>query len=190
MTSGAVIRIGPKSHSKAKAQPERGGMNREELEAELEKLHRAGYAWSLSCCRGDREEAEDVLQETYLKTLDGRARFAGGSSFKTFLFGVVRRTAAERRRRTWLHRLRLAAWSNGTTESERSPKNTETRSLRLEDALARLATRQREVLELVFGHDMTVEEAGRALGISAGSARVHYDRGKKRLRRALEGMRS
>jgi RNA polymerase sigma-70 factor (ECF subfamily) len=41
------------------------------------------------------------------------------------------------------------------------------------------------VLDLVFGHDMTVEEAARALGISTGSARRHYDRGKKRLRQAL-----
>jgi RNA polymerase sigma-70 factor (ECF subfamily) len=52
-------------------------------------------------------------------------------------------------------------------------------------ALATLATRQREVLELVFGHDMTIEEAARILGISLGSARVHYERGKRRLRREL-----
>jgi RNA polymerase sigma factor (sigma-70 family) len=160
-------------------------MNREELEAELERLHRASYAWSLSCCRGDREEAEDVLQESYLKTLDGRARFAGGSSFKTFLFGVVRRTAAERRRLTWLHRLRLAAWAKGHVGVPPPSRELEARSAHLEGALARLAARQREVLDLVFGHGMTVEEAALALGISTGSARVHYDRGKKRLRRAL-----
>jgi RNA polymerase sigma-70 factor, ECF subfamily len=161
-------------------------MNREELEAELERLHRASYAWSLSCCRGDREEAEDVLQESYLKTLDGRARYAGGSSFKTFLFGVVRRTAAEHRRRAWLQRLRLASWSRGHREVPAVSRSTEARSSRLEGALARLAARQRDVLDLVFGHDMTVEEAARALGISTGSARQHYDRGKKRLRKALE----
>jgi len=160
-------------------------MNREELEDELEKLHRASYAWSLSCCRGDREEAEDVLQETYLKIFDGRARFGGGSSFKTFLFGVVRRTAAEHRRRAWLHRLRLAAWSQAGSGVAPVSKSIEARSSRLEGALARLAARQRDVLDLVFGHDMTVEEAARALGISAGSARQHYDRGKKRLRHAL-----
>lgn len=160
-------------------------MNHEELEAELERLHRSSYAWSLSCCRGDREEAEDVLQESYLKTLDGRARFAGSSSFKTFLFGVVRRTAAERRRRTWLHRLRVAAWSREPVEESRAPDGVEARSARLEGAMARLAGRQREVLDLVFGHGMTLEEAARALGISAGSARQHYDRGKKRLRQAL-----
>jgi RNA polymerase sigma factor (sigma-70 family) len=48
-------------------------------------------------------------------------------------------------------------------------------------ALARLARRQREVLELVFSMGMTVQEAADTLAISAGSARVHYDRGKKRV---------
>src|SRR5258706_11864354 len=86
-------------------------MDREDLEAEMEHLHGASYAWALGCCRRDREEAEDVLQETYLKILDGKARFAGGSSFKTFLFGVIRRTAAAHWRRAWLRRSRLAAWS-------------------------------------------------------------------------------
>lgn len=159
-------------------------MNREELEAALEKHHGASFAWALSCCRREREEAEDVLQESYLKILDGRARFAGGSSFKTFLFGVVRRTAAEHRRRTWLRRLRLAAFSRSAPMAV-PPAGLEARLSRLPVALASLAARQREVLELVFGHGMTIEEAARALGISVGSARVHYDRGKKRLRLAL-----
>ena len=56
---------------------------------------------------------------------------------------------------------------------------------RLIAALRQLARRQREVLELVFYHDMTIEQAGAALHISTGSARVHYTRGKKRLEALL-----
>jgi DNA-directed RNA polymerase specialized sigma24 family protein len=41
-------------------------------------------------------------------------------------------------------------------------------------------------VELVFYHDMTIEEAARTAGLSVGTARVHYDRGKKRLRSILE----
>ena len=160
-------------------------MNREDLEGELEKLHGTSFAWAVGCCRRDREEAEDVLQETYLKILDGRARFAGSSSFKTFLFGVIRRTAAEHRRRTWLRRLRIAAF-NRSAVMPVPPAGLEARLSRLPDALAKLAKKQREVLELVFGHEMTIAEAAHAMGISLGSARVHYERGKKRLRRELD----
>src|SRR6266487_259810 len=63
------------------------------------------------CCGWDRTAAEDVLQASYLKLLDGRARFEGRSSFRTFVLGVIARTAREGRRRSALRRwLPLASW--------------------------------------------------------------------------------
>ncbi len=152
-----------------------------EIEAELEAHHRAGFAWSLACCGRNREEAEDVLQTSYLKILDGRAQFAGRSSFKTFLFGVIRRTASESRRRR-----RIAELFFGRPErTPPAPEPVPEERLDLLGALARLPRRQREVLDLVFYVGMTVEEAGQVLGVSAGSARAHYDRGKRRMARIL-----
>src|SRR5947208_17009574 len=76
-----------------------------DLEQELDQLHPAAFGWALACCAGDRTAAEDALQASYLKILDGRARFAGRASFRTWLFAVVRNTAAELRRRAALRRL-------------------------------------------------------------------------------------
>ena len=152
----------------------------------LEELHPASFAWSLTCCRGDYTEAEEVLQTAYLKVLDERARFAGRSSFKTWFFSVVRRTALERwRRRRFRQALLLdrvrhepptAAPPNPHVDATRTE-----RSARIRRALARLSRRQRQVLELVFYQDLTVAESATVLGTSIGSARVHYARGKKRL---------
>jgi len=161
-----------------------------DLEGELECLHRASFSWALNCCGRDREAAEDVLQTSYLKVLEGKARFAGRSGFKTFLFAVIRHTAAEHRRREFLRRLWLVRWSGFPSgpppDPERAAEASERRAA-LESAIAKLAKRQREVLELVFAHDLTVEEAAATLDISVGSARVHYARGKKRLAREIAG---
>ncbi len=166
------------------------GMAGTEVESELERLHPASFAWALNCCQRDREVAEDVLQTSYLKILEGRALFDGKSTFKTFLFAVIRRTAAEFRRRNFLRRLKLsrwALWNLAPFDAADPEKQAETsqRHEALTLALAKLARRQREVLELVLSHDLTLQEAADTLGISVGSVRLHYERGKKRLAKEL-----
>jgi RNA polymerase sigma-70 factor, ECF subfamily len=165
-------------------------MSRARLEGDLAELHPVSFGWALGCCNGDRGEAEDVLQIAYVKVLDGRARFDGASSFKTWLFAVIRRTAAERRRGRWTRSLSFARWRTGrgepdpSTDPEALAGSAEAaRSLR--DSLRALPTRQRELLHLVFYEDLSLDEAALVVGISVGTARTHYHRGKARLRALL-----
>ena len=53
-----------------------------ELMAELEKHQSASYGWALSCCGRSGAEAEDVLQTTYLKILEGKACIAAKRALK------------------------------------------------------------------------------------------------------------
>ena len=71
-------------------------MTRQDWDKVLEELHPASYRWAVTCCRGDREEARDVLQTVYVDVLEGRARFDGLAGVRTWLFAVIRRTAAGR----------------------------------------------------------------------------------------------
>lgn len=167
-------------------------MDGSELRAELERLHRESFGWALCCCRRDPEAAESVLQTVYVKILQEKAVFSGGASFKTWLFSVIRLTAADERRRRWLRALRLAPLAESTppADPQATPEEAASRSeelQRLVAALRRLPHRQREALHLVFYEDLSVAEAAGAMGISVGSARTHYERGKRRLRVLLDG---
>jgi len=167
------------------AKAEERAMDEVELKRQLERAHADCFGWAMACCGRDRDDAEEVLQTVYLTVLDGRARYDGRSSFRTWLFGVIRRTAASERRKTWLRGLLLKREADGLKpEAPDSPDAELDRDARrhsLRHALAHLATRQREVLQLVFYHDLTVDEAAGVMGVSVGSARTHYARGKARL---------
>jgi len=160
------------------------------MEQAIELLHPACFGWALSCCRGRRDEAEDVLQTSYLKALDGRAVFNGSSSARTFLFGVIRKTASERRRYDLVRILGRSRLERDATVDAPDPESLASVAEaheRLRDLLERLSRRQRDLLHLVYYQEMTIEEASEVLGISLGSARTHYERGKSRLRALLNG---
>lgn len=158
-----------------------------ELEAQLERLHPESFGWALHCCHRNETEAEDVLQSAYLKLVSGKARYESRSSFKTWLFGVIRRTAQEHRRRNRARRERIIRLVPDGTDDGRAADplrelEREERSRKLLRALEKLSPRQREILHLVFYQDLTIEEGAEVMGVSLGSARTHYQRGKERLR--------
>jgi len=160
-----------------------------ELKPELEKLHQASFGWALTCCRNNRTDAEEVLQMVYLKILQGKARYRGEGKLQTWLFAVIRNTAFTERRKQWLRTLKAIGRTDADiprsqpvdAELERSEMQQ-----RFQQVLARLPARQRETLHLVFYQELSVSEAAEVMGISVGSARRHYERGKKRLREALD----
>ncbi len=165
-------------------------MDRDDFREELEGMHAASFGWALWCCGHRRDEAEEVLQISYLKVLDRTARFDGRSSLRTWLFGVIRRTAAERRRRQWLRGQLFERWqlSEPLAPPAASPETVacdSERSRNLLQAVSQLPERQKKVLHLVFYQDLTVEEAARVMSLPVGTARTHFARGKRRLRELL-----
>jgi len=169
-------------------------MTRDELLRQLEVLHPDCFGWALSCCDGDREEAEDVLHNAYATILDGRAQFNGRSSTRTWLLGVIRMTARASRRRRMLRWLRWERPLGSTDSADPSPDPAAAaegadEKAQLTGALAKLPGRQRELLHLVFYQELSISEAADVLAISLGTARTHYERGKQRLRELLGAQR-
>lgn len=162
-----------------------------DLEEELASLHASSFGWALVCSGWDRSVAEEILQQAYLKAFEGKARFDGHSGIRTWFFGVIKRTAAEDRRIRAIHGRALERWWKRRPLPRPAPTPdgdfAKTQAhLRLRRLLGRLSLRQRELLHLVFYQDLTIEQAAGVIGISVGSARTHYQRGKQRLRALLE----
>lgn len=179
-------------------------MTTEEIRSALKQSQRDNYLWALFCCRQNREVAYEVLQITYLKILEGKAKYSGTSSFKTWIFSVIKNTAIdsfndERKRQSRFLKLNNLFFSNNGRNKEKEPriaieytcfatisheKDNETELLK--EALNHLSERQKEIIMLVFYWDFTIERAAEIMRISIGSARTHYERGKSNLRSILE----
>jgi len=187
----AVISVRNRRHqSPEKGDRYRGRLAKNRLDrnpqidlAELEALHNQSFGWAMSQCGFDRGQAEEVLQNSYAAIVSGRARFGGRSSLKTWLFGVIKRQARAERRRVATGLRVLERYFHGVVPGENpGPEAAPADSgPSLFAALVRLSARQRDVIELVFYRDLTLEEAAQVMGISVGSARQHYARAKKRL---------
>ncbi len=150
----------------------------------LEAMHGQVFGWALSRCNYEQAVAEDLVQQAYVELLSGKARFDGNSSLRTFVFAIVQNLARNRYRRT-ASRLRLAGALRAEVAESAMPPVEPAETGGIWDAVQRLPQRQRDIIELVFCRDMTIEEASRVMGVSTGTGRVHYDRAKKALRGRL-----
>jgi RNA polymerase sigma-70 factor (ECF subfamily) len=166
-------------------------MDSAEILSQLEALHPDAFGWAVSCAAGDWHRGEDVLQAAYAKAVRGTVRFEGRSAFKTWWFGVIRFTALEeaRRSRRWLAFLDRWRAEPGAEETP-SPIVDDLELAALEAALRELSERQREVLHLTFYQRLSLSEAAEVMQVTVGSARQHYERGKKRLREMLQTQRA
>lgn len=152
-----------------------------DLQSMLESLHSASYGWALACVARDRSEASDVLQTAYLKILSDKVRFENRSSFKTWLFGVIRVTALEQRRRRWFSRRRTEPMESEAVAPTSEPKVDRETAEALSRALEQLSGRQREALHLTFYEGLSIAEAAFIMNVALGTARLHYERGKAAL---------
>ena len=130
------------------------------------------------------EDAADALAETFLvawRQLDAVPR---GTEARYWLLAVARRVVANARRGE-LRRDQLADRLRDHVRTRAGATTTPSGADDVRAALARLGDDDRELLTLVAWEELTPTEAGRVLGISAGTARVRLHRARSRLRRAL-----
>jgi RNA polymerase sigma factor (sigma-70 family) len=154
-------------------------MDQQQLAKLLEDSHREAYLWSRQCCNYDHDLAQEVLQLVYLKIFEGRARYSEKSSFRTWLFSVIRYTAIDSLQETRRHSDLNEAMS--VPEDAVREEDTDYKAM-----LQLLPEQQAHVLLLAFYHGMTLEAISAVMDIAVGTVRTHYERGKKKLKELIE----
>ena len=128
---------------------------------------------------GDRADAEDLAQETFLQVLDKWEQFHGQSSRKTWLYSIllnVHKSRLRSARRTWLRVLR---WFD-STDSPRQRAPDELIAGRewqqsLWSAVAQLPAAQRDAIVLRFSEDLALGEIAEIMHCPLGTvkSRIH-----------------
>jgi RNA polymerase sigma-70 factor (ECF subfamily) len=140
----------------------------------------------LKLCRGvlgRKDDADDAVQEAFLRALRSLHRFRGESSVRTWLYRVAVNVCLEwRRSRSFSHE-RLP---DESAAHHPSPEASTLLRMQLSDALSRLLPRQRIVILLKEAHGFSVAEIAVAMGWS--SARVQNE--LYRARKALAAWRA
>ena len=160
------------------------------LRSQLQALHEDSFGWAMCCCQYRQGDAEEVLQTVYLKILEQKAKYKGKATFRTWLFAVIRNTAKDFYRKEYRRNRYLSPLSQQTDTQAKSFSFSELDMQVQEELILRklqqLPERQKEVLHLVFYQGLTIGAAAEIMQVGLGTARTHYERGKKRLRQLLQ----
>ena len=133
------------------------------------------------------EDAEDAVQEGFLRAYQALDRFDAGQSFGAWLNRIVANAALDLSRR---RKVRAADELSDTYASAfRDPAEDRELSERLRAALATLPERARAVLVLHDIEGFTHAEIGELLGIPGGTARSDLHHARQKLKGLLANLR-
>jgi RNA polymerase sigma-70 factor (ECF subfamily) len=146
---------------------------------------------------GNAEDAEEVVQESFLRAHRQLARFEARSNFGTWLHRIVVNCAMDvlRTRKNRRHRHHIGE-VEGMAESlrasgpspERLARSAEI-GRRVEESLEELSPQERTAFTLRHREGRSIEEIGRTLGLQPSAVKHSVFRAVRKLRAALEPLR-
>jgi RNA polymerase sigma-70 factor, ECF subfamily len=137
---------------------------------------------------GARGDAEEIVQDTFVRAFASLESFRGESPLRTWLFTIARRLLLDRRRSERRRGEQVQVQDSDVT-TEFDPLDSvvadETQQ-RMREAVARLTPTQKEVFTLRVSEGLSYKEIADAVGSTEGAARVHYHNAMRALKEFLE----
>jgi len=135
---------------------------------------------------GSEAAAEDLTSEVFLGVWRHAHRFEARSSVTTWLLAIARYKAlAELRRRPQLACEEAAAQTSDPADDPEATFAIKHRGEIVRDCLGRLSRRHREVIDLVYYHGKSVQEAAAILGIPGNTVKTRMFHARKNLSELL-----
>ena len=135
----------------------------------------------LSRLSGDRQLADDLLQESYYRLLRARDAFEGEAHRRNYLFRIATNLVSDSRRN------RFSNWQSvPLPDLPGQPTDVEGRA-DVQRALARLKPRERALLWLAYAQGSSHSEIAGVLGVKTGSIKLLLFRARKKMIALLNG---
>jgi RNA polymerase sigma-70 factor, ECF subfamily len=135
--------------------------------------------------------AEDLLSEVFLDVWLQAGRFEGRSSVSTWLMSIARFKALSARRRRIDSELdeKTETTVADPADDPEAALQKKDRGEQLRQALTRLSSEHREIIDLVYYHEQSVDECAEILGIPAATVKTRMFYARKKLAEMIEGCR-
>jgi len=159
----------------------------ERAATELVERHAAALARFASSL-GEREEIEELVQDTFVRAFQALDSFRADSSLRTWLFTIERRLVLDRRRAGARRHARLS-YGEADAAVEHTALDAvvaEETEARLQRAIGRLSPTQREVFVLRVAEGRSYREIAEIAGTTEGAARVHYHNAMRAVKEFLD----
>jgi RNA polymerase sigma-70 factor, ECF subfamily len=142
-----------------------------------------------------KEQAEDLVQEVYIRVLKAYDRFEGKSSEKTWLFSIAKNVAIDhfRKQKGWKQRL-LESFDMSARQVKDEQPLPEELALQSEEiqmmykCLDQCTVDQRLVIIMRYIHDLTITETAEALAWTESKVKTTQHRALKVLKKLMEEM--
>ena len=145
-------------------------------------VYRLAYKWC-----GVREDAEDIVQEVFVKLAAKLKLFGQKSAFKTWLYRITINTAKDFIRKHATKRGYETAFAlEQGTDNPGSPPEEKLAAQQLYRALDRLPEKQKAAVLLVLGEGMSHNEAARVLDCREATVSWRIFQARKKLKTSLE----
>jgi RNA polymerase sigma-70 factor (ECF subfamily) len=133
---------------------------------------------------GNRERADDLVQDTVVRALTAAHQFQRGTNLKAWMFTILRNQHYNDVRKT---RIRLQSLDDSSIDEPMAPATQEAR-LEFGDfrrAFWQLAENQREVLILIGASGLSYEEAAKICNCPTGTIKSRVSRARRELLKTL-----